>query len=113
MKTQQSITSLPVSPADDRRKRMIQYTIAMTIRVICVLLLFVVQGWWLLVVGIGAIVLPYVAVVLANNVSGGAPSAVERPGGLVPFVDPRAPQQWQPEQWEPGQPPRPGSENDA
>ncbi|MET4581295.1 hypothetical protein ABIE21_000785 [Conyzicola nivalis] len=115
MKTQQSITSLPVSPADDRRKRMIQYTIAMTIRVICVLLLFVVQGWWLLVVGIGAIVLPYVAVVLANNVSGGAPSVVERPGGLVPLVDPRAPQQWQSEQWRPEQPqpPRSAPENDA
>jgi len=115
MKTQQSITSLPVSPADDRRKRMIQYTIAMTIRVICVLLLFVVQGWWLLVVGIGAIVLPYVAVVLANNVSGGAPSIVERPGGLVPLVDPRAPQQWQSEQWRPEQPqpPRSAPENDA
>ena len=115
MKTQQSITSLPVSPADDRRKRMIQYTIAMTIRVICVLLLFVVQGWWLLVVGIGAIVLPYVAVVLANNVSGGAPSVVERPGGLVPLVDPRAPQQWQSEQWRPEQPqpPRPAPENEA
>ena len=115
MKTQQSITSLPVSPADDRRKRMIQYTIAMTIRVICVLLLFVVQGWWLLVVGIGAIVLPYVAVVLANNVSGGAPSLVERPGGLVPLVDPRAPQQWQSEQWRPEQPQprRSAPENDA
>jgi len=115
MKTQQSITSLPVSPADDRRKRMIQYTIAMTIRVICVLLLFVVQGWWLLVVGIGAIVLPYVAVVLANNVSGGAPSVVERPGGLVPLVDPRAPQQWQSEQWRPEQPQprRSAPENDA
>lgn len=115
MKTQQSITSLPVSPADDRRKRMIQYTIAMTIRVICVLLLFVVQGWWLLVVGIGAIVLPYVAVVLANNVSGGAPSVVERPGGLVPLVDPRAPQQWQSEQWRPEQPqpPRSAPEYDA
>ena len=97
MKTQQSITSLPVSPADDRHKRMIQYTIAMTIRVICVLLLFVVQGWWLIVVAIGAIVLPYVAVVLANNVSGGIPTAVERPGGLVPLHDPRAPQDWRPE----------------
>ena len=91
MKTQQSITSLPASPADDRRKRMIQYMVAMAIRVICVLLLFVVQGWWLLVVGIGAIVLPYVAVVLANNVHGGTPGSVERPGAIVPVRDPRAP----------------------
>lgn len=93
MKIQQSITSLPESPADDRRRRMIKYTVAMTIRVICVLLLFVAQGWWLLVVGIGAIVLPYVAVVLANNVAGTGPTAVERPGTIVPRFDPRAPRQ--------------------
>lgn len=91
MKNQQSITSLPESPADDRRRRMIQYSIAMTIRVVCVLLLLVVQGWWLLVVGIGAVVLPYIAVVLANNVSGGIPTAVERPGAIVPVRNPRSP----------------------
>jgi hypothetical protein len=86
MKTQQSITTLPASPADDRRKRMIKYTVAMTVRVICVLLLFVVHGWWLLVALIGALVLPYVAVVLANNVGGGPPVAVQRPGGIVPVT---------------------------
>jgi len=91
MKNQQSITSLPESPADDRRRRMIQYSIAMTIRLVCVLLLLVVQGWWLLVVGIGAVLLPYVAVVLANNVGGGIPSSVERPGSIVPVRDPRYP----------------------
>jgi hypothetical protein len=88
MKTQQSITTLPESPADDRRKRMIKYTVAMTVRVICVLLLFVVHGWWLLVALIGALVLPYVAVVLANNVGGGPGSRVERPGAIVPVVLP-------------------------
>jgi len=91
MKTQQSITSLPASPADDRHRRMIQYTITMTIRLICVVLLFVVQGWWLLVVGLGAVLLPYVAVVLANNVHGGTPGDVVRPGSIVPFRDPRRP----------------------
>ncbi|GAB3606465.1 hypothetical protein GCM10027413_18740 [Conyzicola nivalis] len=89
MKTQQSITTLPASPADDRRKRMIQYTVAMTIRLVCVILLFFVQGWWLLVVGIGAVVLPYIAVILANNVHGGTPGDVERPGVIVPVRDPR------------------------
>ena len=84
MKTQQSITSLPASPVEDRRKRMIQYTVAMTIRVICVFLLFVVHGWWLLVVAVGAFVLPWVAVVLANNVAGGTGADVIRPGAIVP-----------------------------
>jgi len=93
MKNQQSITSLPESPADDRRRRMIQYSVAMTIRVICVLLLLVVQGWWLLVVGIGAVLLPYVAVILANNVGPGTRGSVERPGGIVPLRDPRYPGQ--------------------
>lgn len=97
MKTQQSITSLPASPADDRKKRMIQYAVAMTIRLICVILLFVVQGWWLLVVGLGAVLLPYFAVVLANNVHGGTPGDVVRPGGIVPFRDARAPQQYTPD----------------
>lgn len=83
MKTPQSITSLPVSPADDRRKRLINYTIAMSIRVVCVFLLLVAHGWWLYVVAAGAIVLPYIAVVLANNVSGGASGPVERPGAVV------------------------------
>ena len=84
MKTQQSITSLPASPDEDRRKRMIQYTVAMSIRVVCVLLLFVVHGWWLLVVAVGAFVLPWVAVVLANNVAGGTGADVLRPGAIVP-----------------------------
>jgi hypothetical protein len=97
MKTQQSITSLPASPADDRRKRMIQYTVAMSIRMICVILLFVVQGWWLLVVGLGAVLLPYVAVVLANNVHGGTAGVVERPGAIVPVRDPRASTPYTPE----------------
>ncbi|MCU1542325.1 MAG: hypothetical protein JWM50_190 [Microbacteriaceae bacterium] len=88
MKTQQSITTLPASPADDRRKRMIKYTVAMTVRVVCVLLLFVVHGWWLLVALIGALVLPYVAVVLANNVRGGSATRVERPGAIVPVARP-------------------------
>jgi len=84
MKTQQSITSLPASPDEDRRKRMIQYTVAMSIRVICVFLLFIVHGWWLLVVAVGAFVLPWVAVVLANNVAGGTGADVIRPGAIVP-----------------------------
>jgi hypothetical protein len=83
MKTQQTITTLPMSPHDDRRSRMLKYTITMSIRVVCVLLLFVVHGWWLLPVALGAVLLPYIAVVVANNVSGGTPNSVERPGGIV------------------------------
>lgn len=62
---------------------MIKYTIAMSIRVVCLGLCLVVQGWWLLLPAIGAVALPYVAVVLANNVRTGAPARVRRPGALV------------------------------
>jgi predicted tellurium resistance membrane protein TerC len=65
-KQQQSITSLPRSPQDDRRSRMIQYSVAMTIRTVCLVLCLIVPDWWRLLPAIGAIVLPYIAVVLAN-----------------------------------------------
>ena len=72
----QSATALPDSPEDDRKKRMRKYSIAMSIRTICLILVFVVPGWWKLVFGIGAILLPYVAVVLANVGSGGASTPI-------------------------------------
>jgi predicted cobalt transporter CbtA len=80
---QPSITSLPPSPDADRRARMLKYTIAMSIRVVCLVMMLFVDGWWLFVCAAGAICLPYVAVVLANV---GAPSpdtTVLRPGGVV------------------------------
>ena len=78
-----AITALGPSPTDDRHSRMVKYLIAMSIRVVCILLCFFVQGWWLAVFAVGAIVLPYLAVVLANvgNEPGGT---VLRPGAVVP-----------------------------
>jgi hypothetical protein len=43
-----------------------QYSTAMSIRMACLILVFFVPGYWKVVFGIGAMVLPYVAVVLAN-----------------------------------------------
>jgi hypothetical protein len=73
----QSITSLGESPEDERRSRMIKYTIAMSIRMVCFILFFFVHGWWLVVVGVAAIVLPYLGVVVANNV-------VRKPSAAAP-----------------------------
>lgn len=82
MNQPQSITSLPESPDDDRHRRMVRYGIAMSIRVVCVVLCIFVRGWWILLPALGAVFLPYVAVVLAN-VGGRAGGTVVRPGGLV------------------------------
>ncbi|WP_157413837.1 DUF3099 domain-containing protein [Agromyces allii] len=83
---QQSITSLPPSPEAERRSRMIKYSIAMAIRLLCILAMLFVQGWWLAVCAVGAIVLPYIAVVIANVGGSGLGGAVERPGTVVPVA---------------------------
>ena len=62
----QSITSLGQSPEVERRSRMIKYTVAMTIRVVCIVAALFVQGWLMWLAFAGAILLPYFAVVLAN-----------------------------------------------
>jgi len=53
----------------ERRRRAIHYSIAMAIRLVCVILCLFVTGWWLVVPVLGAVVLPYVAVVLVNVTS--------------------------------------------
>lgn len=74
----QSITSLPRSPEDDRRSRMVKYSVTMGIRIVCIIACFFTPGWWLVIPAVGAIVLPYIAVIVAN-VSSSRGSEVERP----------------------------------
>lgn len=76
MAKQQSITSLPRSPDDDRRARMLKYSITMGIRLACVIACFFVPGYWIIIPAVGAIVLPYIAVVLANVSSSRSPGLV-------------------------------------
>ncbi|HEU4755296.1 MAG TPA: DUF3099 domain-containing protein [Agromyces sp.] len=84
----QSITTLPPSPEEERRARMIKYTIMMGIRVACIFALLFAQGWWILVFAAGAVFLPYFAVVVANVTTNRPQPQVERPGGLVPVDRP-------------------------
>ena len=63
----QSVTNLGVSPEAERRSRMIRYSIAMTVRMVCIVLAILVQGWFMWVCFALAIVLPYWAVVIANS----------------------------------------------
>jgi hypothetical protein len=83
VKPRESLTSLPPSPTAERRSRAIKYSIAMGIRMICVICLIFAQGWWLAFFAIGAIVLPYFAVVLANVGGVGESGNVQRPGAIV------------------------------
>lgn len=75
-----AITELPPSPEEEQGARMRKYALTMGIRTACVLACLFVQGWWLLIPALGAIFLPYVAVVFANAVSRRGRRAVERPG---------------------------------
>lgn len=61
------ITDAPVPLAEDLSRRTRRYLIQMSVRVVCFVGAVVVDHWtrWLLLAG--AVVLPYVAVVLANG----------------------------------------------
>ena len=90
----QSATSLPPSPDAERKVRMLKYTIAMVIRLICFLVAAVFArqlGWWILIPIAGAVLLPYIAVVLANTVVQSKVTDVERPGSIVPMSRPHTP----------------------
>jgi hypothetical protein len=83
-----SITSLPLSPDEERRHRMIKYSVAMSIRVVCLIVAVLVPGWWAAVPLVGAIFLPYFAVVIANVSVEQGRVDVQRPGSIVPVTPP-------------------------
>jgi hypothetical protein len=63
-----TITSLPTAPEAERKSRMVKYSLAMGVRIVCIGLCFVTPGWWLLLPATGAVLLPYFAVLVANQV---------------------------------------------
>lgn len=77
-----AITALPVSPSDDQRRRFITYTVTMAIRVACIIACLFATGWWQLLLLAGAVVLPYIAVVLANVSRANLSEEPEAPGPL-------------------------------
>ena len=75
----QSVTSIGVSPEEDRRSRIVKYSVAQGIRVICIVLAVAGAGNWLTyVAGFGAAILPYVAVVVANAADGSSSKAAPK-----------------------------------
>ena len=62
-----SITDAAAAHSEEMRQRMIKYAVAMGIRMVCLILIFVVDGWFKLVPVAGAVFLPWIAVVIANG----------------------------------------------
>jgi predicted tellurium resistance membrane protein TerC len=79
----QSVTSLDLSPEQERKQRMVRYTIAMTIRTLCIILGVISTGILMWVFFALAIFLPYFAVVLANAQGGKSSKQSDR---LAPKV---------------------------
>jgi hypothetical protein len=82
----QSITTVSESPDDERKSRMLKYTLAMTIRVVCIIVAMFVEGWLMWLSFAGAIFLPYFAVVLANA-QGPKPGEISRVTQVIKHVD--------------------------
>ncbi|TLM73087.1 DUF3099 domain-containing protein [Pseudarthrobacter sp. NamB4] len=62
-----SITDAAGAHSEDMRQRMIKYALAMGIRMVCLVLIFVVDGWFKIIAVAGAVFLPWIAVVIANG----------------------------------------------
>lgn len=72
-----NITSAGIDPAADRQQRTRAYIIAMSVRTVCVLLMFVIPGWWVVIPAVGAIILPSIAVMIANIKAAPVPHTIE------------------------------------
>ena len=94
-----SVTGLPASLKDDRHDRMRRYLLSMGIRTLCFVLAVValgvlhwtVVGWGLV---IAAVILPYIAVVIANATRSQGATAlgpVTPNDGAAPQLPPRRP----------------------
>lgn len=60
------ITDARRSHAEDMHDRFVKYTVSMSVRMVCIVLAIVLHGWLQWVMIAGAVVLPYVAVLIAN-----------------------------------------------
>ena len=81
----QAATSLPRAPHDDAGARFTKYMVMMGIRMGCFLAMVLVTpyGWYTWIFGAGAVVLPYIAVVVANVGQDGKDPVAERPERML------------------------------
>jgi hypothetical protein len=78
----QSITAAPRPHSEDIDYRIHRYLLSMGIRTGCVILVLVINSPWRWVFAVGAVFLPYVAVVMAN--AGQTRRGVQPPALTVP-----------------------------
>lgn len=85
-----TVTSAATSSTDDQDSRVRRYLTMMGIRVVCFGLVFVTTGWLRWAAIIGAVVIPYFAVVMANAVrprQTGTIQAVTPPTDTTPRLE--------------------------
>jgi hypothetical protein len=83
----QSVTSIGVSPEEERRGRIVKYTIAMTVRVVCLIVGVMFPGGLLMWIAFaGAILLPYFAVVIANASGTGETKKTTKAEAVAPTL---------------------------
>jgi hypothetical protein len=70
----------------ERQSRLGQYLIAMGLRLVCLFLCFITPGWWILLPVTGVVVLPLVAVGLANVVNSNKSKSLRTRESNVPSL---------------------------
>lgn len=76
----QSITNAAEAHSQEMHARLVKYATTMGIRMVCIGLIFAFDGWYRLVPMVGAVVLPWIAVVIAN---GGADTSHQETASLL------------------------------
>jgi hypothetical protein len=71
------VTNVGQAPEAERARRFLIYTISMIVRFACVILVVFTSGIWQWVFGLGAVFLPYFAVVIGNNAGGSSKSNLQ------------------------------------
>ena len=80
----QSVTTVAESRTEDQARRLKHYLVTMGIRTACFILLVVVDEWYRWIFAVGAVFLPFFAVVAANAVK---PRVLGRVRPVLPTVD--------------------------
>ncbi|OCG73112.1 hypothetical protein A7J15_09200 [Microbacterium sediminis] len=83
-----------MAPEDDENLRIRNYLLTMAVRLVCIILCAVVvpYGWHTALFAVGAIALPYIAVVIANAASGRRVTTAENPTLAQLEAPPAAPE---------------------